>query len=330
MAIIYKNRNFARSTLADNITIGQSSLGVATGHGTRFPSSGYFLGVLWGAAYASPWYDSAREVVIAEASSGDAFTLHTRGAENTSAKAWTLGDNFALVVTAGKLDELESEINAKATSGANSNITSLLGLTTPLSIAGGGTAATTATLARTSLGLAIGADVAAYSHTHSYLADVVNDTTPQLGGDLDLNASNVAMVSQPASDHTASGLIANMIVGETLAIGQVCYIKSSDGRCYKADSDNATPILMPAVCIALEAGSAGDTKKFLFHGFFRDDTYAWTVNAILYVSGDPTTTGGLTATVPTGANNWVQAVAIATHADRIFFNPSLTLVQRAS
>lgn len=65
---------------------------------------------------------------------------------------------------------------------------------TDLSVANGGTGASTAAGARTNLG------AAATSHTHtesditdlqSYLLNIVEDTTPQLGGDLDANSNNI-------------------------------------------------------------------------------------------------------------------------------------------
>lgn len=54
-------------------------------------------------------------------------------------------------------------LSGKAASGANSDITSLTALSTPLSIAQGGTAGASASAARTALGLAIGTDVQAFN-----------------------------------------------------------------------------------------------------------------------------------------------------------------------
>jgi hypothetical protein len=139
----------------------------------------------------------------------------------------------------------------------------------------------------------------------------------------DQTFANAILNPTPASDHLSSGIIAPMSCGETLVIGNLCYIKS-DGKMWKTDADAVAT--MPGIAIALAGGAANASVSFLFYGFFRDDSYAWTVGADIYASG---TAGALTATAPSGSGDIVQIVASATHADRIFFNPSLVTVEIA-
>lgn len=101
-----KNKNFAKSTLAGNITNIATSVTVAAGEGALFPSTGDFRCVIWGAAYASPLADTTREIVTVTARTTDTLTI-VRAAESTTNKAWSTSDNIALVITAGKINELE-------------------------------------------------------------------------------------------------------------------------------------------------------------------------------------------------------------------------------
>lgn len=113
MAITLKKTNFAKGTLASDIAIDANSLSLQTGEGAKFPQTGNFRAVLWSASYAAPESDANREIVEATLTSGDTFSI-TRAQEGTTAKAWSANDNFALVFTKETLDEIETEINTKA------------------------------------------------------------------------------------------------------------------------------------------------------------------------------------------------------------------------
>lgn len=120
------------------------------------------------------------------------------------------------------------------------------------------------------------------------------------------------------SDDTGSGITISLTAGEALTIGDVVYYKS-DGKVWKTDADSTTT--MPAIGIALATVSAEASVSVLLYGIYRDDSrYNWgTVGGTLYV--DITTSGGLTQTMPTGTDDVIQIMGIATHADRAFINP---------
>lgn len=125
-----------------------------------------------------------------------------------------------------------------------------------------------------------------------------------------------------SSDHTASGLKVDLTAGESLAFGNVCYVKS-DGKAWKADADAAST--MPVTLMCADSSISGSASgAFLVLGFARDDSWAWTVGGVIYASTSP---GGLTQTAPSGSGDQVQVVGVATHADRIMFTPSLATAE---
>jgi hypothetical protein len=168
------------------------------------------------------------------------------------------------------------------------------------------------------------------SATASGIVELATDAEAQTGTDTGraLTPANLAAVlgafsgtitSVPASDQTASGLLATLTAGETggLVFGDLCYLKS-DGKLWKADADTATT--MPGVAMALGSLDADASGTFLLRGFVRDDSWSWTVGGALFAS---TTAGGLTQTAPSGAGDQLQAVGLATDADRMLFSPDV-------
>lgn len=110
-----KKKNFAASSLSAGIDDDDTSLTVVTGDGIKFPSSGTFVCVVWGAEYDSPDLDSAAEIVYVTARSTDSFTI-SRAQESTTAIAWASGDKIAHVVTAGTFDDLDAIVDLSAAS----------------------------------------------------------------------------------------------------------------------------------------------------------------------------------------------------------------------
>jgi len=77
-----------------------------------------------------------------------------------------------------------------AASGANSDITSITGLTTPLTVAQGGTGGASSASARASLGLVIGTDVGGLGTLETWTASQRGTVTTDNDGSFDMNVTN--------------------------------------------------------------------------------------------------------------------------------------------
>jgi hypothetical protein len=138
-------------------------------------------------------------------------------------------------------------------------------------------------------------------------------------GDTGATGTSISITEAP-SDLTGTGIIATFTYGESLTPGDAVYYKS-DGKVYKADADGVSTY--PCIGLALETASSG-SHTVLLGGIYRDDTrFNWTVGGVIYLS---TTAGGLTQTQPSATDNVIQVIGIATHADRMYVNPSLDYI----
>lgn len=148
------------------------------------------------------------------------------------------------------------------------------------------------------------------------LAGVANRLSVALDGtdkvDLDME-DLVKWASSPATDQTAYGIYIEGTSGDSNAAkGDPMCIEAASGNWNRADADDEDA--MPAISLALDAGSGG-SKRFLIHGFYRDDSWSWTKGKQIYVSDS---IGNLTQTHPVGE---VQAVGFAITDKIILWSP---------
>lgn len=134
--------------------------------------------------------------------------------------------------------------------------------------------------------------------------------------------ANIALNQAPLTGNT-SGLVIPITAGENFSMGDSCYIKSSDGKAYKADATDNTKF--PARYIASTAISSGVSGNFLRTGIASLNTWSWTTGAQLFLS----TTGSMTQTAPSGSGNCIQVLGIALSATIVDFNATTNYLVHA-
>jgi hypothetical protein len=158
------------------------------------------------------------------------------------------------------------------------------------------------------------------------LSNIVEDITPQLGGDLEYYEHNQVFDITLTSDNTAAGDITTVTYGETVAFGQCVYPDSTDNKWKLALGVSASGTY-PLMGAALEAKNDGESGKMLLRGTIRDATYFSTVTMgdIIYLSD--TTAGSYMTTIASGTGDIVQIVGFAIASNYIFFSPDYTYVE---
>ena len=136
---------------------------------------------------------------------------------------------------------------------------------------------------------------------------------------------SAVVTAVPADDHTATGLKIVLTAHANVAFGDVCYI-NSDGEAQLIDA-SAIATMSGIVMCADATITANASGNWLLNGVARDDTWSWTVGGLIYGTITGTTTNTMSQTAPTGTDEVIQILGVATNAKRMIFNPSLSQVE---
>lgn len=138
---------------------------------------------------------------------------------------------------------------------------------------------------------------------------------------LDYLSNFLAALTEAPANQAWSGIAVPFTYGVSLTPGDAVYF-ATDGTVKEADAN--VPAALPCIGVALETASSG-VHLVLLLGIYRDDSlFAWSsIGQPVYLS---TTAGGLTQTQPAAADDAIQIVGIATHADRLYVNPQLVWI----
>jgi hypothetical protein len=158
------------------------------------------------------------------------------------------------------------------------------------------------------------------------LTELSNDSSPQLGGDLEVG-SHLTLLDPSPSNTTVSGGFVRGYSGEASEMfvfdnspmacdgfGTPLYMRS-DGKWGTCTAVSGTT-QMPCGALALEPGD-GSVKKILWKGIIRKGEWSWTPGDVIYVS---TVEGALTNVRPNNGH-WKQSIGLAIASDAIKFDP---------
>jgi hypothetical protein len=156
-----------------------------------------------------------------------------------------------------------------------------------------------------------------------------DNTTLSIVGALSIggapNSNKYTVTIQPSTSLITSNQTG---FGEQLKIGSTA--GTTVGKCYYFDiTGGNTWYQTDASAASTSKGLLGintGSNAYLIRGYFRDDSYSFTVGGIIYLSP---TTGSLTQTQPGGSGDIVRVVGYALTSSIYFFDPSQDWIELA-
>jgi hypothetical protein len=135
---------------------------------------------------------------------------------------------------------------------------------------------------------------------------------------------NIGVPLLAGTDHTTTGMTAQMLAGGAIAAFDLVCIHTTTQEVVEADASAAATSRVIGIAPAAISDTA--TGTVLLQGFVRDDTWAWTTGGALYLSE---TAGAMTHTAPTTDGAFVQVVGVALSPDVVYINPSMDVIEHA-
>jgi len=163
---------------------------------------------------------------------------------------------------------------------------------------------------------------AATAPTAGQVLTATASTTAVWGGDIQLGESSLKLDDALSADEKWSGITISGTAGETLAVGDLCYLKTADSKWWKTDgildgTDTAFALQL-GVCVL--AGAADASTEMLVYGKVRSAAFpVFTVGAPVYMSD---TAGDMVVAQPSTTNFAIRVVGYALTAEDLLFNPS--------
>lgn len=144
----------------------------------------------------------------------------------------------------------------------------------------------------------------------------------ELSGDI-APAENSSYILDAAlsADGKYSGITEVVTAGETIAFGDIVYLKAADSQWYLTDADADATAGAVRIAIAVSTGADNGSLTILTYGKIRADANfpALTVGAPVYIS---TTAGDVQTAQPSGTDDVIRIVGHANSGDELFFCPS--------